>query len=717
MASMSSARPRTDTSESVRMSSVATNDTSHSRTNQQRKVSVHSLTQMEKSVKHHADKDALFVSIHETIWTVADHHRLYAVDRLQTRMMEYHNNIHRRGRVHHALASSNVQPNDVVAFMMTCSGSVSDKTYQAVEKISLPSVVKKVKGALKNTSPGVTLPPQWIHLMDLSALQTIGEELNLDPMCVDHFNDLRFHSMLMPLLGGCCASICYFQLDNCTLNVSVFKMYFYMTEGLIITFVAELVPDVDLATGDVHTMQNMLRPEVSGEEVPVPLDAVFNAVVDRWESLADRVAANGPMQVFYELASETLIAQDTLLEFLSRSIFHFKKKTSFRLPYRRKLRLVKRLRVVITAINIMESCTTRAAAVVSELTKSVTDRSFTHLLAPTPAHLDAPTAPVLSMDALIPHSILGVKQLPILCDLLNSYAFANSCLANETKEVHMVNTAIDSISQMRADHTALVLSLIATIFLPATFLTGVFGMNFQEHGGYTIEIVNSHYGPTVFYALCVVLAVSLCIYYISMGWIEAFSGIRLLVMTIAGKRNMMWLLGDDFEEDINDDPEESQPAMVNVSPLLESDNNNPYMHSQSFTDDGAAGISLSNDGGADGHVGATTVRSPFSSATSGSASSSNPPPQPRSRSTAQPPQLVSVRVAEALQVEARRQEETAARRQHASFHGSQPPAALPGSARNSSYQRPSLQQRSRQRLSRMSAASVDNTNFNAGVMH
>lgn len=554
-------------------------------------------------------------------------------------------------------------------------------------------------------------------MMDLSALHTIGEELMLDPMCVDHFNDLRFHSMLMPLLGGCCASICYFQLDNYTLNVSVFKMYFYMTEGLIITFVAELVPDVDLATGDAHAMQNMLRTEATCEEVPVPLDAVFNAVVDRWESLVDRVAANGPMQVFYELTSETLIAQDTLLEFLSRSIFHFKKKTSFRLPYRRKLRLVKRLRVVITAINIMESCTTRAAAVVSELTKSVTDRSFTHLLAPTPAHLDAPGLPVLSMDALIPHSILGVKQLPILCDLLNSYAFASSCLANENKEVHMVNTAIDSISQMRADHTALVLSLIATIFLPATFLTGVFGMNFQENGGYTIEVVNDKYGPLMFYALCVVLAISLCIYYISMGWIEAFSGVRLLVMTIAGKRNMMWLLGDDFEEDINDDPEESQPVMVNVSPLLESENFNNYMHSQSFTDD-VAGISLSND---DGLGGASTVRSPFTSVAS--ASAANPLPslqqqqqQQRSRSTVQPPQLVSLRVAEALQVEARRQEETAARRQHASFHGSQPPAALPGSARNSSYKRPSLQQRSRLRLSRMSAASVDNTNFNAGVM-
>ena len=38
---------------------------------------------MEKAAKP-AQKDALFVSIQDTIWTVADHHRLYAVDRLQT---------------------------------------------------------------------------------------------------------------------------------------------------------------------------------------------------------------------------------------------------------------------------------------------------------------------------------------------------------------------------------------------------------------------------------------------------------------------------------------------------------------------------------------------------------------------------------------------------------------------------------------------------------
>ena len=611
--------------------------------------------------------------------------------------MEYHNNVHKRVRGHHSQASANVRPDDVVAFMMTCSGSAVDRHYQAVEKSSLPSVLKKVNTLLtKGKSPTSAPPPHWIHMMDLSALPTIAEEFRLDPLCSEHFNDLRFHSMLMPLLGGCCASICYFQLDTYTLNVAVFKLYFYMTEGLIVTFVAELMPDVDLATGDVHVMQNMLRPE----EVPVPIDAVFNAVVDRWESIADRVASLGPMFVFYELASEALVAQDSLLEFLSRSIFHFKKKTSFRLPYRRKLRLVKRLHVVITSINMMESCTTRAAAVVSELTKSVTDRSFTHLLAPSPVHLDAPAPPILSMDALIPHSILGVKQLPILCDLLNSYAFANSCLANENKEVHMVNTAIDSISQMRADHTALVLSLIATIFLPATFLTGVFGMNFQEHGGFTIEMVNSKYGPYVFYALCVVLAISLSVYYMSMGWIEAFSGVRLVLMMMLGKRNMMWLLGDDFEEDINDDPEEHNPQMVNVTPLLDAHNHHgEHTHSGgSATDDGAAGISLHSGGGA------ATVSNPLSQA---AAAGNQRPPSPH---------LVPLRVAEALQEEARRQEEAAVRRQHASFHGSQPPASS-GSGRASlatSYFRPNLQQRSRLRMSRLSAADVENTQYNAG---
>jgi Mg2+ and Co2+ transporter CorA len=40
-----------------------------------------------------------------------------------------------------------------------------------------------------------------------------------------------------------------------------------------------------------------------------------------------------------------------------------------------------------------------------------------------------------------------------------------------------------SVSNMRQNRTSITLSLVATVFLPMTFLTGVFGMNFQFKGG------------------------------------------------------------------------------------------------------------------------------------------------------------------------------------------------------------------------------------------
>ena len=47
------------------------------------------------------------------------------------------------------------------------------------------------------------------------------------------------------------------------------------------------------------------------------------------------------------------------------------------------------------------------------------------------------------------------------------------------------------ISAIRAEKVSTNLSLIATVFLPVTFLASAFGMNFEEDGGYTMAILNS----------------------------------------------------------------------------------------------------------------------------------------------------------------------------------------------------------------------------------
>ena len=64
------------------------------------------------------------------------------------------------------------------------------------------------------------------------------------------------------------------------------------------------------------------------------------------------------------------------------------------------------------------------------------------------------------------------------------------------------------ISAIRAEKVSTNLSLIATVFLPITFLASAFGMNFEEDGGYTMEILNS---AQVSLSLCHCVTVSVTV--------------------------------------------------------------------------------------------------------------------------------------------------------------------------------------------------------------
>ena len=57
------------------------------------------------------------------------------------------------------------------------------------------------------------------------------------------------------------------------------------------------------------------------------------------------------------------------------------------------------------------------------------------------------------------------------------------------------------ISAIRAEKISTNLTLIATVFLPITFLASAFGMNFEKHGDYTMEILNS---PQVQWMSCII---------------------------------------------------------------------------------------------------------------------------------------------------------------------------------------------------------------------
>ena len=78
--------------------------------------------------------------------------------------------------------------------------------------------------------------------------------------------------------------------------------------------------------------------------------------------------------------------------------------------------------------------------------------------------------------------------------------------AREESELHALTQAMDAVTSVRANQTAMNLTLIATVFLPMSFITGVFGMNFQTGVGYTFPLLNDPHGPTYFGLLCVLVS-------------------------------------------------------------------------------------------------------------------------------------------------------------------------------------------------------------------
>ena len=64
---------------------------------------------------------------------------------------------------------------------------------------------------------------------------------------------------------------------------------------------------------------------------------------------------------------------------------------------------------------------------------------------------------------------------------------------------------LTAVRHIRSIKTMIDLALIATVFLPLTFIASVYGMNFQVDGGYSIALLNYEHGPEVFWGKIILL--------------------------------------------------------------------------------------------------------------------------------------------------------------------------------------------------------------------
>mmetsp|Transcript_14313 Transcript_14313/g.14962 ORF Transcript_14313/g.14962 Transcript_14313/m.14962 type:complete len:318 (+) Transcript_14313:495-1448(+) len=215
------------------------------------------------------------------------------------------------------------------------------------------------------------------------------------------------------------------------------------------------------------------------------------------QEMYKRVCQLGSFYLLYEIGTETLAISDSLIEFLSRTIFHLKQQVHRRITYRQKLHFHRKIDILLANVRMV-------ATFVEEI-----HRNLTQILNKTSVEFDI----VLNRNAF------SWEQIVYISCLIDSYEFKATCLQRQLHDVHSMEIAMGHVTAVRNEKTSVDLALVATVFLPLTFFAGVFGMNFQEDGGYTMEVLNRKYGPEFFWALCVVVILLNIYFFLSTGLI------------------------------------------------------------------------------------------------------------------------------------------------------------------------------------------------------
>jgi magnesium transporter len=89
----------------------------------------------------------------------------------------------------------------------------------------------------------------------------------------------------------------------------------------------------------------------------------------------------------------------------------------------------------------------------------------------------------------------------------------------------LMDVYLSSISN-RMNEVMKVLTIISTIFIPLTFIAGVYGMNFNPDVPGNMPELNTPYAYWVCWAVMLVIAGALVLYFKRRGWFNNFSGVK-----------------------------------------------------------------------------------------------------------------------------------------------------------------------------------------------
>jgi len=110
--------------------------------------------------------------------------------------------------------------------------------------------------------------------------------------------------------------------------------------------------------------------------------------------------------------------------------------------------------------------------------------------------------------------IIAETTLPFLKDLEDHIQQVAEGVDGEREKFETLMHSYLSIVSLRMNEIMKVLTIIGTIFIPLTFLAGIYGMNFE----YLPEL-KWHYGYFIFWGICLVAIGGMLYYFRRKGWI------------------------------------------------------------------------------------------------------------------------------------------------------------------------------------------------------
>lgn len=456
------------------------------------------------------------------VWTVIDQQRLTSLTSLHHRMLEYHNNVHVKADSHIATSLSSIPDIDE-------SYGLSDE----LNTIMVAQVIKFLPNSLEPSFP-VTAPQLtelcaeiaqfyhikqssshdnlhrtqsssgkehlsshsrdfiWIHLRDLSGLEICAQHFGIHELIITGFQDLRAHSGLVPAKNELlCTMITSNMEDN---KFYMYKLFIYVSQHVVITFQAEVLPDFQ-------------------EESQSPTqDSIIQPLMQNHQKLRKKCLKYGTGYLLYELVRASLHMFNSCLEFISYSLSYFNRVVHLELLHRERLRILVKMHNISSGIRLFKHglsesngiCETFVNAAMAAVARRSTSSTSVE-----PVSLSASFGG--GIQRLLWHIILE-EHAPYFIDLLDDFEYVQSCLELVLEESVRLESKLEATMHLRSSNTAVMLSLIGTLFLPMTFFAGVFGMNFQVGGDYTMTWLNDKDGPFAFYAMCISKYCSIVLY-------------------------------------------------------------------------------------------------------------------------------------------------------------------------------------------------------------